>query len=203
VTTPTQSVNGVGFANLYVELNVGPDAPVTAPVAAFLAAGAVDVGTHRYVVTFSSLVGQSGASPVSNSVVLVIPSTVQLTGVPLGPVGTTARNIYRTLASDPTGALWPVGSIADNTTTVFNDSVDDATIFNSGFASQPPPASCYWHLRLTAAGLLAGIIPIECDIWGGYKLTDLTPTGAYQYQGWGGTLCPLPLTGFTLILTLV
>jgi len=41
-----------------------------------------------------------------------------LTGVPIGPAGVTARNIYREFINQP---MTYCGTIADNTTTTFVD----------------------------------------------------------------------------------
>lgn len=59
---------------------------------------------------------------------------IALTDVPLGPTGTTIRYIYRTEGKASKAAVlaetnfYLVGSIADNTTTTYNDTTDDATL---------------------------------------------------------------------------
>lgn len=97
-----------------------------------LGAGNVTNGTHAWYVTFTGPngVGESAVSAKSN-VLNVVDKTVNgqvaLTNIPLGPTGTTGRNIYRTVAGD-TGNPKLVGSIADNVTTIFTDNVADGSL---------------------------------------------------------------------------
>jgi len=104
----------------------------TAPAAAVSATAGVLVGTYEYVVTFLTASGETLAGPVSNP---VSPSSkqVNLTAIPVGGTGTTARNIYR----DKNGAgNWRlIATIADNATTTYADNISDL-IHDSG-ALQP------------------------------------------------------------------
>lgn len=107
-------------------------APSSAPIAAVGGAGNVDAGLHSYVVNFAS--GNvlfddvvSGPSPVSATVNPGVNSQINLSSIPLGPTGTTARNIFRTVSGD-TGNHKFVGKITDNTTTVFVDNVADSSL---------------------------------------------------------------------------
>lgn len=96
----------------------------TAPTAAVSATAGVLTGTYEYAVTFVNASGETLASPVSNP---VSPSAkqVNLTAIPIGGTGTTARNIYR----DKNGAgNWRlIATIADNSTTTYADNISDAT----------------------------------------------------------------------------
>lgn len=96
----------------------------TAPTAAVSATAGVLTGTYEYAVTLVTASGETLASPVSNP---VSPSAkqVNLTAIPVGGTGTTARNIYR----DKNGAgNWRlIATIADNTTTTYADNISDAT----------------------------------------------------------------------------
>lgn len=96
----------------------------TAPTAAVSATAGVLTGTYEYAVTFCTGSGETLAGPVSNP---VSPSAkqVNLTGIPIGGVGTTKRNIYR----DKNGAgNWRlIAQINDNTTTTYADNISDAT----------------------------------------------------------------------------
>ena len=96
----------------------------TAPTAAINATAGNLTGTYEWAVTFVTASGETLASPVSNP---ISPSAQQanLTNIPLGGVGTTARNIYR----DKNGAgNWRrVAVIANNTATTLTDNVNDAT----------------------------------------------------------------------------
>jgi hypothetical protein len=59
---------------------------------------------------------------------------IRLTDIPIGPIGTTQRIIYRTsghvsqAAVEATATYYRVVTIADNSTTVYNDAIDDTTI---------------------------------------------------------------------------
>lgn len=59
---------------------------------------------------------------------------ITLTDIPLGPTGTTARVIYRTVGDASRAAViadtsfYKVATISDNTTRTYNDSIDDGTI---------------------------------------------------------------------------
>ena len=59
---------------------------------------------------------------------------ITLTDIPLGPAGTTQRIIYRTVgdasqaAVEADASYYQVATIADNTTTTYNDAVDDTTL---------------------------------------------------------------------------
>ncbi len=98
-------------------------------------AGNVDVGAHSWKVTFVTANGETTLGTVSNVVTIASSAKqVSLTYVPLGGGGTTARNIYRTVAGD-TGDYKYVGQIANNTGTSFTDNVADASLGSVGPAS--------------------------------------------------------------------
>lgn len=113
-------------------------APATAPTVALAGAGAgnVDNGTHYYTVSFVMGQFESIDGPVS-SVVSVADKTVNgkvnVTAIPLGPTGTTARNVYRTLAGTASNtAKKLVGTISDNTTTTLLDNIADGSLGKAG-----------------------------------------------------------------------
>ena len=112
-----------------------------------LGAGNVNNGDHSYKVTFVGPAGESVASPKSNVVTTAAgDGQVALTDIPVGPAGTTDRNIYRTDAGD--AAPWKlIGSIADNVTTTFADNVADG-------AGAAAPADTGSQIELT--GIPAG-----------------------------------------------
>src|SRR5262249_20741756 len=102
----------------------------TALTAALAGAGAgnVDDGTHSYKVTFVTAQGESAPGPTSNVVTVADHTTngkVALTGIPLGPSGTTARKIYRTVAGN-SGSYKLVTTIANNTATTAQDNLADS-----------------------------------------------------------------------------
>lgn len=129
----TTFVSAAGESSPSAKSNVvTPAAPtaVTAALKAVPAAGDVDNGNHSYKVTFVNASGESVASAKSNVVTVAdkgINGKIDLTAIPTGPAGTTARNIYRTVAGDA-GAWLLVGTIADNATVVYLDNVADVAL---------------------------------------------------------------------------
>lgn len=88
--------------------------------AADTAGGSVPGGAHTYVVTFLYMGFQESNAGDSSAVHTVVPAdqTVNITAVPVGDYGVTARNIYR---DDNDGVYLLIGTINDNTTTTFTD----------------------------------------------------------------------------------
>jgi hypothetical protein len=115
------SLNGQQFAKLST-----PGAP---SVGSPTTGGSVDIGTHSYKVTFVTANGETTGGTASGTVNVTTSGTqtVPLTAIPTGATGTTARNIYRTVAGN-TGNYLLVGTINNNTTTTFNDTVADASL---------------------------------------------------------------------------
>lgn len=91
--------------------------------------GNVDTGLHSWKVTFVTADGaETTAGALSNQVNSTNPGKqINLTNIPTGPLGTKARNIYRTVAGD-TGNYLFVLTISDNTTTSTTDNVPDASL---------------------------------------------------------------------------
>ena len=72
--------------------------------------------------------GESKPSPGPfPSVVVVAPSIVVISGIPTGPYGTVARNLYR---SRVTGGLALAGTIPDNTNSSFTDNTPDTLLLD-------------------------------------------------------------------------
>lgn len=104
--------------------------PATAPTVATTAG--TQTGTYHYKVTFVNASGETGPGPASNDIVLAGNGTA-LTAIPVG-TGTptiTGRNIYREKVVASVGQGYHlIGSILDNTTTIFTDNVTDVTAAN-------------------------------------------------------------------------
>jgi hypothetical protein len=104
-------------------------APPAAPTAALAGAGAgnVNAGTHSYKVTLINALGETTGGTASNVVTTTAgDGQVNLTVIPVGAAGTTARKIYRTLAGGSTYKL--LATIADNTTVTYADNIADASL---------------------------------------------------------------------------
>ena len=82
-------------------------------------------GLYEYVVTFVTAGGETLPSDISNAV-SPVNQQVNLTAIPIGGPGTTARNIYRD--KNGAGNYRRVTQIANNTATTFTDNVTDATV---------------------------------------------------------------------------
>ncbi len=112
----------------YFQWNLAIGAPITAEGVT----GNVDPGLHSWAVTFVTGSGETNLG--SNSIPLnviggspPIGSQVILSAIPLGPPGTTARKIYRTVAGN-IGNFFLVGTISDNTSTTTIDDIADANL---------------------------------------------------------------------------
>lgn len=106
-----------------------PPAPIAGSVGS---AGNVDVGAHKYVVTFVTANGETEPSP-SITVTPGVASQISLSSIPLGPGTVNARKLYRTKVGGSTYYL--LTTIGDNTTTVYTDNTADA---NLGVTNPPP-----------------------------------------------------------------
>jgi hypothetical protein len=153
--------NGVDTPGVYDLTSVyGSAAPVTVPAlkpmgcqpppatpkitfADDSAGGAVATGGYYYAATFLYYgfeESNGGATSIIHNV--TGPKTVNLIAVPIGGYGVTARNIYRApnLSGTP-GTFLLVGTILDNTTTTFADTVSAGTIPMPTFNNLPPTFS--------------------------------------------------------------
>lgn len=122
----TTSYGGVSYSVPQVK-QMGCQVPGSAPTfGADTSGGSVPLGGHTYVVTFlyySEEESNQGATSILHTV-SGSNQTVHLTAVPIGSYGVTARKIYR---DNNDGNYLLVGTISDNTTTTFTDSVGAGT----------------------------------------------------------------------------
>jgi hypothetical protein len=134
-----------------------------AMAAALLVSLGLGVGTYRYQVTFVNGSGETTGGTEITVVTTAGNQAVSLAGIPLGPGGTTARKLYRTIAGGASGAEKLLATISDNTTTTYQDTLPDsalgATVPGSNTAGVPAPGAA------SAAAGAAG-----------------SPNGAYRYQ---------------------
>lgn len=114
----------------------GPTSALTATADA--AAGNPN-GTYNYCVTFVNAAGESDFGILNeigvSEAVTVSSKKINLTSIPVGPAGTTARKIYRSLG---TGSGFPwidkgffhryLTTISDNTTTTYQDNIADGDL---------------------------------------------------------------------------
>jgi hypothetical protein len=84
-------------------------------------------GAYSYKITFETTVGETQGGTTS---AIVNPSNqkVHLSAIPVGPPGTTKRNIYRTAAGGADATQKYVDTIPDNTTTFYDDTLADRSL---------------------------------------------------------------------------
>lgn len=165
-------IAGSDLVNLTIAANSGPrvrpmgaQAPTSAVTfAADTAGGAVADDGYYYKVTFLYYgFEESNGSPVSAlHTVTGGPKTVNLTGIPTGGYGVTARNIYRATDGSPDDYRL-VGTILDNTTTIFADVVSAGTTPIPTFNNVPPTFS-YIGLNLSRLWI-AGVSGTPSEIY--------------------------------------
>lgn len=105
-----------------------PGAPAAALVSP-AAAGNVDNGAHRYLVTYVTATGETQAGVPSAPVTVAdktINGQVAISGIPLGGSSVTARKLYRTAANG--SAYLYHSTVADNTTASITDNIADAAL---------------------------------------------------------------------------
>lgn len=131
-----------------------PTAPVVADAGA---GGALAAGTYRVAYTFLTAEGETALGEPSTPLVLAGSHSINITSVPLGGPGTTARRQYRSVDGGPwlqnTDAA-DVAAINNNTTTTYND--------NSTTLGGSPPLSSTAE-RLTIS-LEADDVGVEYNI---------------------------------------
>lgn len=118
----------VDTATGYFQWNIA----IGSPLATEGVSGNVDPGLHSWAVTFVTGTGETalGTNSIPLNVIGGSPpvgSQVILSAIPLGPTGTTARKIYRTVAGN-TGPFKLVGTISDNVSTTTVDDIADSSL---------------------------------------------------------------------------
>jgi hypothetical protein len=92
-------------------------------------AGNVTDGEHIYKITYVTSEGETEGGTASNTVTVSDNSSdgkVDLTSIPTGGTGCTARKIYRTKAGG--SVYYLLATISDNTTTTYEDNIADGSL---------------------------------------------------------------------------
>lgn len=121
--------------NLVLKALSGP--PTSAPSRATAAGSNLGVGVYTYGVTFCCADGETTIGTTGTVTTTSGNTNVVLTNIPLGPVGTTARKIYRSKVNNSTLSLLTI--LANNTATTYTDSATDASLP----PTQPPSFSTF------------------------------------------------------------
>lgn len=103
--------------------------PPTASVTAAVGSAGALTGSYYYTVTFVTAGGETAPWPGTATVVNPSAQQVNLTAIPVGGAGVTARRIYRTPATptDPKDYRF-LAEIADNSTTTYTDNTADGSL---------------------------------------------------------------------------
>ena len=111
--------------NLVLQAIGGP--PSAAPAGTAVTGTGLGIGGYAYVYTFASPDGESLPSPAGSVTTTSGNQKVTVGSISVGPTGTTARKLYRTVVGGGT-AYKLVVSIADNSTTSYTDTTPDASL---------------------------------------------------------------------------
>ncbi|WP_460060550.1 hypothetical protein [Streptomyces sp. YKOK-I1] len=126
------------YGNIAIVGQVAPPGQVpTAPTAAAAAGAGLKVGAYRYAVTFVTAGKESDTGAEATVTTTAGNQKVNLTAIPAGPAGTTARRLYRTAVGGATGSERLLATIEDNTATTFSDDVPDAKLGDSPLIARP------------------------------------------------------------------
>lgn len=128
ITGTNTCTNGCTF-NYDTALPMSDPFPSQVNAATPTSGGSCTAGTHAYYVTF--IMPSSVESELSNKSNIVSCTagngTVALSDIPVGPLGTTARKVYRTPAGD-VGTPQLLTTISDNTTITYSDTTADGSL---------------------------------------------------------------------------
>lgn len=133
-------------------------------------------GAYTYKITWVNAIGETKGG-VTSGVVNPVNNQVKVTYLPVGPDGTTARKIYRTVAGGADGTQKLVATVSDNTTTTYVDNVADGslgatvpTVNTDGTTNTPfVPSVAIYEPDTAVAGNLTGTYR--------YKVTYVTALG--------------------------
>jgi len=110
-------------------LEIAQDAPLStpgAPVLALAAGTELGIGLYQYAVTFVTANGETAPGTQAEITTTSGNQRVQLSNIPVGPSGTTARRIYRSAVGGGQKKL--VTTINNNTETSYLDQTPDASL---------------------------------------------------------------------------
>lgn len=103
-------------------------APSTAPTLVLATGTNLGIGVYTYAVTFINGPGETLIGPTVPITTTSGNQAVNLSAIPIGPVGTLSRRIYRSAVGGGAGALKICATISDNTTTTFSDTLADGSL---------------------------------------------------------------------------
>lgn len=163
----TPSYGGVSYTPPQYK-TMGAQPPASAPTFA-ADSGTGITGSFHYKITFLYYGFEESNGGPASALHTVANKTINLTAVPIGGYGVTARNIYRD-AND--GNYLLVGTILDNTTTIFADAISAGTT-PIPTSNDAPPVFSYIALNLSRLWV-AGVSGTPTTIyWSNPGLPDI------------------------------
>lgn len=125
-----QLIAGNGYDNLWVydgsSDNVTWELGACKAIASTAGGGSVTSGSAYYYAVTIGTADEYVCGAVSNTITATTSGTINLSKIPLGPLGTAGRKIYRTVGNGSTLKL--VATIANNTATTYTDTVADGSL---------------------------------------------------------------------------
>jgi hypothetical protein len=115
--------DGLNFLEIAQDVSLTPPG---APTLALAAGTELGIGLYQYAVTFVTANGETTPGTQAQITTTSGNQRVQLSNIPIGPSGTTARRIYRSAVGGGQKKL--VTTIADNITTSYLDQIPDASL---------------------------------------------------------------------------
>lgn len=137
--------------------------PTTTFSAATASTGTALAGSYRYGVTYvNSALVESDIFTITRSLVLASQNGI-LTSIPVAPTsyGVNARNLYRTVTSGT--AFKRLATIADNTTTTYEDAIADASLGVDAPTDQGTPPA--YNAVVTHQNRLFMVCPTDGWVW--------------------------------------
>ncbi len=116
----------VKIHNLLIVKAIGA-APAAAASGALASGTTLGIGSYVYVYTYANDDGESKISPTFSITTTSGNQKTNLTGITIGPTGTTKRNIYRTSVGGGTTYKF-LAALNDNTTTTYSDVIADGSL---------------------------------------------------------------------------
>ncbi|GHO55531.1 hypothetical protein [Ktedonobacter robiniae] len=101
--------------------------PPAAPTLALVAGTGMGTGAYTYAITYGMGVGQTLPGTTATVTTTSTSAQVALSNIPVGPAGTTYRNIYRSKVGT-SSPLYLVTTIGNNTTTTYTDTAADTAL---------------------------------------------------------------------------
>lgn len=153
--------------------DAGTDAPIAnpgvAPGGALAAGTALSIGAYLYAYAWVTANGETLVSPTFSITTTTGNQVVNLTGIAVGPAGTTTRRLYRTKVGGT--QLFFVTTLNDNVTTTFQDTIQDVLI---GVTTPTVPVTN----NTTATAHKIGRPPADWNALGNQ------PSGLVSHQGY-------------------